>query len=79
MQFGSAGLSSLRDKALTQPALPTAIKVNPPPVVVVDKSTLQLAATTQYSSVWQAEQARSFTNTLNPTLKQVAEIAELTT
>jgi hypothetical protein len=79
MQFGSAGLSSLRDKALAQPMLPAAIKVNPPPVVVVDKSSLQLAATTQHSSVWQAEQVRRFTPTFNPTLKQVAELAELTT
>ncbi len=78
MQFGSAGLSSLRDKALAQPALPTAIKVNPPPVVVADKSSLSLAAATQHSSVWQAEQVRRFTPALAPALNQVAELAELT-
>lgn len=77
MQFGSAGLSSLRDKALSQPGLPTAIKVNPPPLMVVDKSSLQPVAATQHSSVWQAEQVRQFTPALNPALQQVAELAEL--
>lgn len=78
MQFGAAGLSSLRDKALAQPAIPTAIKVNPPPVLVVDKSSLQPAAAKHHSSVWQAEQVRRFTPALNPALNQVAELAELT-
>ena len=78
MQFGSAGLSSLRDKALAQPARPIAIKVNPPPVVVVDKSSLQPVVTTPHTSVWQADQARRFTLDFNPALHQVAELAELT-
>ena len=78
MQFGAAGLSSLRDKALAQPELPTALKVNPPPLVVADKASLQPAAAAQHTSVWQAEQARRFGADLNPATHQVAEFAELT-
>ena len=77
MQFGAAGLSPLRDKALVQPAFPSALKLNPAPLVVADKTSMQ-AASAQHSSVWQAEQARSFATNFNPATHQVAELAELT-
>ncbi|HYP67290.1 MAG TPA: DUF6603 domain-containing protein, partial [Thiobacillaceae bacterium] len=60
MRFGAAGLSSLRDRRLSQPAQATGIKVNPAPVGVADKATLNLAAAKTYTSVWQAEQTRRF-------------------
>lgn len=79
MQFGSAGLSSLRDKARLQPAQNTALKVNPPPQVVAAKTSLNAApAVALQTSVWQAEQVRQFTPSLNPARTQVAELAELT-
>jgi hypothetical protein len=78
MSFGSAGLSSLRDRSLSQPAQATGIKVNPAPVGVTDKAGLNLAAAKTYSSVWQAEQSRRFNINLDPAQHQVAEIAELT-
>jgi hypothetical protein len=77
MRFGSAGLSSLRDRALSKPAQGTAIKVNPAPVGVADKATLNLAASKTFTSVWQAEQTRRFSTSLDATQHQVAEIAEL--
>jgi len=78
MRFGSAGLSSLRDRALSQPAQGTAIKVKPAPVGVADKATLNLAAAKTFTSVWQAEQTRRFSSTLDLRQHQVAEVAELT-
>jgi hypothetical protein len=77
MRFGSAGLSSLRDRSLSQPAQGTAIKVNPVPVGVAEKATLNLAASKTFTSVWQAEQTRRFSTSLDATQHQVAEIAEL--
>ncbi|MGA7178840.1 MAG: DUF6603 domain-containing protein [Thiobacillaceae bacterium] len=77
MRFGSAGLSSLRDRALGAPAQATPIRVYPAPVGVADKATLQLAVAKSYTSVWQAEQARSFSASLDPREHQVAEIAEV--
>ncbi len=78
MRFGAAGRSALRDRALSQPAQGTGFKVNPVPVVVVNKSSLSASLGKAYSSVWQAEQSRRFTPQLNPSLNQVAEAAEMT-
>ena len=77
MRFGSAGLSSLRDRALSTPAQPAPLRVDPAPVGVADKATLQLAAAKSYTSVWQADQARRFSTSLDPKQHQVAEIAEV--
>jgi hypothetical protein len=78
MQFGAAGLSPLRDRALLQPAQATALRVNPPPVVVADKSALKPVAGAQiHASVWQAEQARAFDTGLATAATQVAELAEV--
>jgi hypothetical protein len=77
MRFGSAGLSSLRDKVLSQAVQSAPIKVNPAPVVVVDKSSLQISASSVHSSIWQAEQQLQFSKDLNQAKHQVAELAEL--
>jgi hypothetical protein len=76
--FGAAGRSSLRDKQLHQPVLSAAIKVNPAPVMVVDKSTLQAVAATRYTSYWQAEQSHLYNSSINSAKTQVAELQELT-
>src|SRR5262249_47340588 len=61
MKFGSAGLSTLRDKGLSQPATPSALRVNPAPMVVADKSSLQATPhAAVHSSFWKADQARRF-------------------
>ncbi len=78
MQFGSAGLSSLRDTARLQPAQSTALKVNPPPQVLATKNSLNAApAVALQTSVWQAEQVRRYTPDINPARIQVAEFAEM--
>jgi hypothetical protein len=78
MQFGSAGLSGLRDKARLQPAQNTALKVNPPPQVLAAKTSLNAApAVALQTSVWQAEQLRRYTSDLSPARSQVVELAEM--
>ena len=78
MRFGAAGLSNLRDRALSQPATPTALKVNPAPMVVADKSSLQvLAGGALHTSYWKADQARRFDLDSDATASQVAELAEV--
>lgn len=78
MQFGSAGRSGLRDKELIQPAQTVPFKVDPAPMTVVDKNTLDLTAGAQvHQSYWQATQALAFTENLSPRQSQVAELAEL--
>ncbi len=78
MQFGSAGLSGLRDTARLQPAQPTALKVNPVPQVLAAKNSLNATpAVALQTSVWQAEQVRRYTPDLNPARIQVAEFAEM--
>ena len=78
MQFGSAGLSGLRDKARLQPAQNTALKVNPPPQVLASKDSLNAApAVALQTSVWQAEQLRRYAPSLNPARTQVVELAEM--
>lgn len=77
MRFGAAGLSGLRDKALLQPPIPTALKVNPAPLVVSDKTSLAASAAARFSSVWQAEQFRLYQDTPNSSRRQVAELAEI--
>lgn len=78
MQFGSAGLSGLRDKARLQPAQNTALKVNPPPQLLAAKTSLNAApAVALQTSVWQAEQLRRYTSDLSPARSQVVELAEM--
>jgi hypothetical protein len=78
LHFGAAGLSPLRDKALAQPAEPAKLNVNPAPVVIVDKVSLQAAVTTQFTSVWHAEQTRRYAaDTASARSKHLAELAEL--
>jgi hypothetical protein len=58
LAFGAAGRSPLRDRALARPAEATALKVNPPPMAVADKSTLAVSGGARvYGSVWRATQA----------------------
>ena len=79
MQFGAAGLSPMRDRALMQPPQATALRLNPAPVVVADKAALTPVAGAQiFTSVWQAEQTRVFASTLARATTQVAELAEVT-
>ena len=55
LAFGAAGRSPLRGRTLVQPAQSTAIKVNPAPVMVANKSTLAVAGGgSNYTSVWRA-------------------------
>ncbi|APW36747.1 hypothetical protein RD110_05700 [Rhodoferax koreense] len=78
LQFGAAGRSRLRDKALAQPALKAPLAVKPAPVTVADKSSLApvTAAGVQHS-VWQAAQGLAgMTNVAGQQL-QVVELAEL--
>ncbi len=78
LAFGSAGRSTLRDRALAQPAQSTALRINPPPVAVADKSTLAVAAGGQiYSSVWKADQARTANTSVAVASLHIAELAEL--
>jgi len=61
-----------------QPAQPTALRVNPPPVVVADKSALKAVAGAQgFTSVWQAQQVRAFDSVHAKAATQVAELAEV--
>jgi hypothetical protein len=78
MRFGAAGLSRLRDRALTQPPQPARINVGPAPVVVADKNKLQVVAGgALHTSFWRADQARAFDPALDATANQVAELAEV--
>ena len=78
MRFGAAGLSPLRDRAAMQPAMATALRVNPAPVIVTDKSGLQpVAGASLFASVWQAEQMRAFEGAAAVKATQVADWAEV--
>jgi len=78
LRFGAAGLSPLRNKALSQPATASALKVNPAPMVVADKNSLQVAAhATTHSSFWKADQALRFDADRDVGSSQVAELAEV--
>ena len=78
LAFGAAGRSPLRDRALAQPAQSTALKVEPAPLTVANKSTLALAEGGQvFSSVWRATQARSAATTADAASLHVIELAEL--
>jgi hypothetical protein len=80
MAFGAAGRSPLRDRALQQPAQSTAIKVDPAPVTVADKSTLAVAAGGRtFTSVWRATQARQGVTDVDVASVHVVELAELAT
>jgi hypothetical protein len=79
MGFGAAGRSPLRDRALSQPAQPTALKVNPPSVTVADKATLSVAGGARsYTSVWRASQARQSVTSVDVASVHVVELNELT-
>jgi len=82
MQFGSAGLSSLRDRALIQPAQSVALRVDPAPVVVTDRSTTAAAlGGSVYTSFWKAEQSRTATvstTSAAATKLHVMDLAEVT-
>ena len=78
MAFGAAGRSVFRDRALMQPAQPTAIKVNPAPVTVADKATLSITGGDRsFGSVWRASQARAAVPNVDAAGLQVVELAEL--
>ena len=78
MRFGAAGMSKLRDRALTQPVQPSHLRVGPAPVVVADKNRMQVVAGGQvHASFWRADQARAFDTALDATMSQVAELAEV--
>ena len=79
MAHGAAGRSPLRDRALAQPAQPAPIKVNPTPVTVADKTTLEVAGGGRtYTSVWRAAQAREGVTSVDVASVHVVELAELT-
>jgi hypothetical protein len=78
LAFGAAGRSPLRDRALTEPGQPTAIRVDPAPLIVADKSTLAVAGGGgTYSSVWRAGQARVAMTNVDVASVHVVEFAEL--
>ena len=78
LAHGAAGRSPLRDRALTQPAVSTPIKVNPAPVTLADKSTLAVAAgASTFTSVWRASQAREAVSDVAVGSVHVVELAEL--
>jgi hypothetical protein len=78
MGFGAAGLSPLRDKARTQPATPTALKVGPAPMIVAAKSSMQIVAgAARETSYWRADQARRFNLDIDLRATHVAELAEV--
>jgi hypothetical protein len=78
LPFGAAGRSPLRDRALTQPAQSTALRLDPPPVTVASKSSLVPATGAQtYSSVWRAHQARDTNTTVEAASLAVVELAEI--
>jgi hypothetical protein len=78
LAYGAAGRSPLRDRAITQPAQSTAIKVNPAPVTVADKSTLAVTAGGRtFTSVWRASQAREAVTDVAVASVHVVELAEL--
>jgi hypothetical protein len=78
MAFGAAGRSVFRDRALTQPAQSSALKVSPAPVAVADKSTLAVSAVGRsFGSVWRAAQARDAVITVATASLHVVELAEL--
>jgi len=79
LAHGAAGRSPLRDRALAQPAQSTAIKVNPAPVTVAEKSTLAIAGGGgTFTSVWRASQARDAVTDVAAGRVHVVELAELT-
>jgi hypothetical protein len=78
LSHGAAGRSPLRDRALQQPSLPTAMRVDPAPVAVADKSTLAVAGGgATYTSVWRAAQARTSVTNVDVASVHVVEVAEL--
>jgi hypothetical protein len=78
LSFGAAGRSQLRDRALSQPAQPAALKVAAAPVTVAHKSTLTVSAGGRtFTSVWRAAQVRDSVTSAPTRSLHVVEIAEL--
>ena len=78
LRFGAAGRSAYRDRALTQPAQSTALRVDPAPVTIANKDSLTVATGAQvYSSVWRAHQARAASDSVEAANLGVVEIAEI--
>ena len=78
MLFGAAGRSELRDKELIRPAQSVPIRVDPAPMTLVDRGTLDpIAGGEVHSSYWQASQSLAFGVNASPRQNQVAELAEL--
>jgi hypothetical protein len=78
LRFGAAGRSHYRDRALTQPAQSTALRVDPAPVTVATKDSLTVVAGAQvYTSVWRAHQARAANNSAEVANLGVVEVAEI--
>jgi hypothetical protein len=78
LAFGAAGRSPLRDRALAQPAQSTALKIDPAPVTLADKSTLTVSGSGRsYTSVWRASQARAAVSNVDAASVHVIELAEL--
>ncbi len=78
LAFGAAGRSPLRDRALARPDQATALRIDPAPVTIADKSTLAVAGGGRtFTSVWLATQARQGVADVDVATVQVAELAEL--
>jgi hypothetical protein len=78
LAFGAAGRSPLRDRAIVQPAVSTALKVDPVPVTIADRSTFAFVAGGRtYASVWQATQARATVSDAGVARTSVVELAEM--
>ncbi len=78
MAFGSAGLSPLRDRALSQPAQTVALRVDPVPVVVADKATLATTASGQvFASYWKAERAKDASATTTSRVAATLQVMDL--
>jgi hypothetical protein len=78
LRFGAAGQSAYRDRALTQPAQSTALRVDPAPVTVAARDSLTVVTGAQvYSSVWRAHQALAANNSVAPAALGVVEVAEI--
>ncbi|MGH9143589.1 MAG: hypothetical protein ACRD2I_20830, partial [Vicinamibacterales bacterium] len=78
LRFGAAGRSNYRDRALTQPAQSTAMRVDPAPVTVASKDSMVVATGAQvYTSVWRAHQARDAASSVEAASLAVVEVAEI--
>jgi hypothetical protein len=78
LAHGAAGRSPLRNRALTQPAQPAPIRVNPAPVTVATKDSMTKAAgASVQTSVWRAHQERAANTQVAVSSIAVVELAEI--